>query len=291
MTDLQPLIQVQGVEFSYGAQQRALKKVDLSLPAGEFVALAGANGSGKTTLAKHLNGLLRPDAGRVLIAGEDIRDWSIGKLARRVGYVFQNPDHQIFLATVEQEIAYGPRNLGLAGAELAERVEESLERFDLGSLRDRHPTLLGRGLRRKVALAAVYAMHSQVLVLDEPTGGLDQRATDELLALLTDLVAGGHTIVLITHDMRLVGDYVPRLVVMRQGQIIADGPTEAVMCDQELLRSAGIRPPQVARLAAGLASFGMPPTMCVDHFCDAFTSLYRESPRASRQGQRSAESP
>lgn len=266
----EPLVVVEGVHYRYGGSVPALRGVDLTLAPGEFVALLGVNGSGKTTLAKHLNGLLRPDAGRVLVAGRDTRQHPPGELARVVGYVFQNPDHQIFQPTVAAEVASGPRNLGARGADLAERVDEALARFGLTDLRDRHPMLLGRAARRRVALAAVYATRPRLLVLDEPTGGLDRRDTAELMATLEALVAEGTTVLLITHDLRLAATHARRVVVMWDGRVVADGPPEAILADAERLAAAGLRPAPVTRLSLDLADTGMLPALTVESFCEAF---------------------
>ncbi|MGA7672362.1 MAG: ABC transporter ATP-binding protein [Nitrolancea sp.] len=270
MTESEPLVEVTDLQFSYGDQAPALLGISLTIGSGEFVALAGANGSGKTTLAKHFNGLLRPARGEVRVAGRDARGRSIGELAQTVGYVFQNPDHQIFLPTVAEEVAFGPRNLGVRGEELDERVEEALALFDLTDERHRHPTLLGRGVRRRVALAAVHAMRPRLLVLDEPTGGLDRRASEGLMATLRGLVAEERSVVLITHDMKLVGEHARRLVLLNEGRVLADGPTADVMRQFDLVEQAGIRPPPVARLSVALASVGMPFSLNVDEFTARF---------------------
>jgi cobalt transport protein ATP-binding subunit len=266
MTDARALIEIDQVSFSYEAAPPALRDISLTIEPGEFVALTGANGSGKTTLAKHFNGLLRPSSGSVRVDGRDAAGRSISELAHTVGYVFQNPDHQIFLPSVAEEVGFGPRNLGVRGAELEERVEAALALFDLRELRERHPTMLGRGVRRRVALAASYAMRPRLLVLDEPTGGLDRRATDQLMAVLHDLVAEGRSVVLITHDMRLVGEHAVRMIVINGGRLRADGPTAEVMTRHDLLHAAGIRPPAVARLAADLRTAGLPAALTVDDF-------------------------
>jgi len=273
MTDPRALIEVDHVSFSYEDAPPALSDVSLTIAPGEFVALTGANGSGKTTLAKHFNGLLRPSSGAVRVDGSDTASRSISELAHTVGYVFQNPDHQIFLPTVAEEVGFGPRNLGVRGAELEEQVEAALALFELSELRERHPTLLGRGVRRRVALAASYAMRPRLLVLDEPTGGLDRRATDQLMTVLHDLVAEGRSVVLITHDMRLVGEHAERMVVLNGGVLRADGSTAEVMACHELLQAAGIRPPAVARLAADLRDAGLPAALTVDDFVENVVAL------------------
>lgn len=280
MTDL--LIRVENVSFAYGAGSEgatpALENVSLAIHAGEFVALIGRNGSGKTTLAKHLNGLLKPTSGRVLVGDVDTRSAPVGELARQVGYVFQNPDHQLFLPTVRQEVAYGPTQLGVSGTELEARVAETLERFGLTGMEERHPAVLGRGLRRLTALAAIYAMRPRVLVLDEPTGGLDRNFAGRLLDLLVGLAGDGHAIVLVTHDMRLVAEYARRVLLIRDGQIAADDVPARLFDQPQLLATSGAQPPQVARLAGLLRPQGMPEGICT---VDAFADAYRERRQVS----------
>jgi energy-coupling factor transport system ATP-binding protein len=211
----------------------------------------------------------------VRVDGSDSAGRPISELAHTVGYVFQNPDHQIFLPSVVEEVGFGPRNLGVRGADLEERVEAALALFELSDLRARHPMLLGRGIRRRVALAASYAMRPQLLVLDEPTGGLDRHATDQLMTVLHDLVTEGRSVVLITHDMRLVGEHAERMVVINGGVLRADGPTAEVMARHDLLHDAGIRPPAVARLAAGLRDAGLPAALTVEDFVASVATLSR----------------
>jgi energy-coupling factor transporter ATP-binding protein EcfA2 len=272
------LVRVENVSFAYSEGALALRDVSLTVRAGEFVALIGRNGSGKTTLAKHLNGLLKPSAGRVLVGDTDTANVPVGELARQVGYVFQNPDHQLFLPTVRQEIAYGPARLGLEGQDLDDRIEETLERFGLAGVAGRHPAVLGRGLRRLAALAAIDAMRPNVLVLDEPTGGLDRRFAARLMSQLADLAASGDAIVLITHDMRLVADHAKRVILMRDGQVAADSAPSEMFDQPELLASSGVHAPQVARLAEALRLHGLPGGICtVDGFVDAWRDLQGRS--------------
>jgi energy-coupling factor transport system ATP-binding protein len=249
-----PAVEFQDVWFRYEAGVQALAGIDLALGAGEFAALVGANGSGKTTLAKHANGLLRPERGRVLVHGQDTRTRSTGELARRVGYVFQNPDHQIFAPTVRDEIAFGPRNLGLDRGEVERRVAEALAVFDLAPLAGLPPATLGYGQRRLVALSAVHAMQPGVLVLDEPTVGLDRRLTHRLMAWAAERHAAGAAVLLITHDMRLAG-LAPRCIAMAGGRIILDAPTSEAFAQPERLAGAGLEPPPLVELARRL---GMP---------------------------------
>lgn len=264
-------LQTTGLYFAYDPSHQVLADISLSIPAGEFVALLGPNGSGKTTLAKHLNGLLRPDAGQVLLGGLDIRRRSTGELARTVGYVFQNPDHQIFSATTRQELAFGPRNLGFPEAEVHRRVEQVLQDFQLAPFADRQPASLSFGLRRKVSIASVLAASPRVLILDEPTTGLDWKSTTALFQLLKQYHRQGNTILLITHDMRLVADHIPRCLVLHGGQALAHCDTRALFKDPQLLDTARLALPQIARLAARLASSGFDrEILTVAEFCSQY---------------------
>lgn len=260
MTD--PLISVERISYAYevaGAASRpALIDVSLALEPGQLVAIVGQNGSGKSTLARHLNGLLKPQAGRVVVDGVDTRAEPVGRLAAHVGYVFQNPDHQLFLPTVRQEVEWGPRQLGLAGEVLTARIDETLARFRLDEIADRHPASLGRGLRRLTALAAVMAMNPRALVLDEPTGGLDHRLTDELMAMLRALVGEGRVVVLITHEMPLVAAHADRMIVLREGRIIGDDTPAALFDQINLLATTSLDPPEAAQLAQSLQPLGIP---------------------------------
>ena len=255
-------IEVEHVSFAYPVAGQpdhlALNDVSLRILPGELVAIAGRNGSGKSTLARHLNGLLKPDSGTVTVDGVDTRNESVGRMAARIGYVFQNPDHQLFLPTVRKEIEWGPSRLGLTGTALDNRVDDALERFALVEVAERHPASLGRGLRRLTALAAVMAMDPGALVLDEPTGGLDLRLTTALMAMLQSLAAEGHSVILITHEMRLVAEYAERLIVLSHGRIVADGQPGDLFEDHELMKSASLAAPVAARIAQGLEPYGVP---------------------------------
>ena len=254
----------------------ALRGVDFELPRGGYVAFIGQNGAGKTTLAKHFNGLLRATSGQVLVSGRPVGELPISTLAREVGFVFQNPDHQLFSPSVREEIAAGPRNLGASAPEVEGRVEETLSRFGLADYACRPPAVLSFALRRAVAVAAVFAMDTPILVLDEPSAGLDTRHVAHLLARIDERIARGHSVVLITHDMRLVAEHVPRCLVMHEGRVIADGDTVGVLADRALLDRAHLEAPQVTRLAWRLHPVGMSPdTFSVGAFCEHFARLRR----------------
>ncbi len=264
-------LEAQDLWFRYPDGPEALRGVTLRIEGGEYVALIGLNGSGKTSLAKQFNGLLRPGRGRVRVDGADTGSRSIAELARQVGYAFQNPDHQIFSPTVRDELAFGPRNLGASDAEVSARVEALLERFQLGPVADRPPALLGHGQRRKIALAAVLAMQTPALILDEPTAGLDAASVNELFELLDELHQGGRTIVLITHDLRRVAERAPRCLVLDQGQLHLDGPTRTILADAEGLAGAGLAPPAVPALCRRLTPLGFPPDrLTATEFCTAY---------------------
>ncbi len=274
-----PAIDVQQVTFRYAPRAaEVLHGVSLRIEQGEFVALIGQNGAGKTTLAKHFNGLLKPTSGRVLAAGLDTRDASLATLARVVGYVYQNPDHQIFAGKVHTEVAFGPRNLGLEQAEIESRVAQALELVGLSDHADDYAFSLGRGQRQKLAVASVLAMQPPTLVVDEPTTGLDLQGSKSILDLLSRWNADGRTIVVITHDMTIVAERVPRTVVVGDGRILADGPTRNVLADAPLLAQAFLRPPQVTRVAQRLGEFGVSPNaMTVSELRAELVGLLRRS--------------
>lgn len=254
-------IEVDRVSFRYAPRSpEVLHEVSLRIDQGEFVALIGQNGAGKTTLAKHFNGLLKPTSGRVQATGIDTKNANIATLARTVGYVYQNPDHQIFAQKVRTEVAFGPRNLGLDQEEIERRVTEALALVGLTDHADDYAFSLGRGQRQMLAVASVLAMRPPTLVVDEPTTGLDRKGAKAILDLLSTWNANGQTIVVITHDMTLVAERVPRTIVVSGGRIIADGPTREVLSNADLLASAFLRPPQVTRVAQRLAAFGVSPT-------------------------------
>ncbi len=270
------MVEVRGAHYRYPGVP-ALNGIDVDLNEGEFCALVGQNGSGKTTLAKHLNGLLKPDAGSVTVFGHDTRRASVGELAREVGYVFQNPDHQIFSANVRNELAFGPRNLGLSNGDVRARTDEALCAFGLEAYADLPPATLGFGLRRLVSVAAVYAMRPRLFVLDEPTAELDWRSAHDLLDRFRALHEQGHTVLLISHDMELVAEYAQRVLLMRDGRIVADAPPATFFSQRELLADAHLTPPQVMRLAQRLGDTGIPTeTLTVDAFVATYLALLKQ---------------
>ncbi|HEY8517800.1 MAG TPA: energy-coupling factor transporter ATPase [Candidatus Binatia bacterium] len=271
--DEPPLLELRDVSFRYGDDALALDGVSLRIRAGEMVALVGQNGSGKTTLAKHLIGLLHPSQGAVLLEGRDTRGLSLGDVARRVGFVFQNPDHQLFSASVAEEVAYGPRHLSLTPEELRARVERALAVCGLADRRDDDPFLLRKGERQRLAVASVLAIEPRVLILDEPTTGLDWREQLAILELLHELNRARVTIVVISHSPWLVAEHAQRVVLMARGRVLFDGPVHELLRAEEALRAGsfvlpdasllglrfGVAARSVDELAAALARRGTRP--------------------------------
>lgn len=248
-----PIIEVRDVSYRYDARKPpVLDRVNLTIARGEFVAFIGPNGAGKTTLAKTFNGILTPTAGQVLVQGRESRAAGIDALARIVGYVYQNPDHQIFARTVRDEVAFGPRHLGMSSEDVGRAVSQALALVGMQDDAEADPFLLGRGKRQKLAVASVIAIGSPVLVVDEPTTGLDLQGSLSILHLLREWNEDGRTVVIITHDMNIVAEFARRTVVVAEGRILADGPTRQVLTDQALLARALVTAPQITRLAQNL---------------------------------------
>lgn len=244
-----PVLAVERLVHRYPLREKpAVDDVSLAIRPGEFVALLGANGSGKTTLAKHLNGLLVPSSGVVKVAGQDARKAGTARLARHVGYVFQDPDHQIFSATVWEEMAFGPRNLGVPEDQLEARILAALEVVGLVEERDRDPFVLTKGQRQRLAVASVLATAPEILVLDEPTTGLDYNDRERMLALLADLHRRGHTVLVITHAMEVVASHCERALVMAGGKLVFDGGVAELFANDAVLTQARLRAPTAWRL-------------------------------------------
>lgn len=235
-----PALRIGGLRYTYPDGREALTGVDLDVAAGERVALLGPNGAGKTTLTLHLVGLLEPDAGSVEVGGMVLGPETVREIRRRVGIVFQDPDDQLFMPTVAEDVAFGPANLGLRGAELATRVEEALAAVGATDLTDRAPHHLSGGERRRVAIATVLSMHPDVLVLDEPTSGLDPAGRRELVGVLDTLDV---TLLVITHDLPFALELCPRSAIMDGGRVAALGATAELLADTQLLRSHRLEMP------------------------------------------------
>ena len=256
-----PAIELEAVSFAYPDGTRALVDVGLRIEPGEVIAVVGQNGSGKSTLVRHLNGLLRPGSGRVLLDGLDIGGEHVARLAARVGLAFQNPHRQLFAGSVVAEVEFGPRNLGVRGADLAERVGTALEAVGLDGLAGANPYDLGYSRRKLLALASVLAMRTPILILDEPTTGQDARGVARVRAVVAAAAAEGRTVIAISHDMRFVAECFGRVVVMRAGQVALDGPPAVVFGEPAWpeLRASYLEPPLPAVAGARLG-LGSTPT-------------------------------
>ena len=225
-------LEVEGLSFAYPDGSPALRDVSLRVRRGERVALLGPNGAGKTTLVLHLNGILSGGPGTVRVGGLAVGRDTLREVRRRVGIVFQDPDDQLFLPTVAEDVAFGPANLGLTGAELDARVRRALDEVGMADAADRPPHHLSFGQRRRVAVATVLAMEPEVLVLDEPSSNLDPTSRRELAEILTGLDL---TVLMVTHDLPYALQLCPRSVVLSDGRVVADGPTVDLLSDTELM--------------------------------------------------------
>lgn len=256
-----PVMEMRAVRFAYREPVTVLHDVDLTFRHGEFAAIIGNNGSGKSTLMKLILGLLRPSGGTVTVGGVDTRQAKVSEMARRIGFIFQDPNDQLFANSVAEEIAFGLRNLELPGAEIERRVESTLSQFGLTESREIFPRFLARGDKQKLCIAAIVAMEPQILLLDEPTTGQDHRDWRQIMELAQSLNAQGITVVLVTHDLNNVARYAQRVVVVNDGRIVGDGPTDEIMADLELLAACHLHPPQIVRLSLSLAEAGLRPAM------------------------------
>jgi energy-coupling factor transport system ATP-binding protein len=271
------LIEVSDLVFEYPDGTLALRNINLDIYANQFIAFIGQNGAGKTTLAKTLNGLLTPTQGSVKIDGSDTREkGTTRKIVTKVGYVFQNPDHQLFNNTIYKEIAYGPQNVGAEEEEIKQRVEEAALVCGVEeSLFDEHPFFLTKGLRQRVAIASILAMRPRTIIVDEPTTGQDLRQSLEVMNFLSSLwKEEGHTVIIITHEMPIVAQFAERVVVLAEGELLMDGSTREVFAEPELLAQTFVKPPQITRLAQALNGYGIPKdTLTVSEMYDAFIQV------------------
>ncbi|MEW6356324.1 MAG: energy-coupling factor transporter ATPase [Planctomycetota bacterium] len=248
------IIEVKNLRHQYPGHVEALKGVSLAIREGEFVAVLGQNGSGKTTLVKHLNGLLAASGGSVALDGKDVSKWTASSLGREVGYVFQDPDHQIFAATVREEVAFGPANFGYAKKEVEEMTARALDAVGLIGCEDRDPFALTKGERQRVAVASILASDPRVLILDEPTTGLDYAQQRRMMDLVRKLNEDGRTIIIITHSMWVAAEYAHRAVVMADGLIVADGTVREIFSNREALDTASLIAPPVVQLSQQLGA-------------------------------------
>jgi len=252
------MLEVKYLHYSYSTGLEALKGINLTVEDGEFLAVMGPNGAGKTTLVKHFNGLLKPTTGEVLVNGVSTRDVSVAKLARDVGFVFQNPDHQLFSETVEDEIAFALHNFGFEDAVIEKQVDWALNLLDLVQYRKTSPFMLSGGERKRVALASILAWDPQMIILDEPTIGQDYHQKEKLQQFILQLNKQKKTVVVVTHDVEFVAECNPRVILMRDGTILVDGKAQQILTDPEVLAQASIVPPQITKIFLELVDLGVP---------------------------------
>jgi len=248
-TDAPPILEFRSVTSGYSGGPDVLHDVSLAIRPGECVALLGQNGSGKTSLAKHAVGLIKVRGGELLVKGRSVRERTLSDLSRVVGYVFQNPDHQIFSDTVLEEVAFGVRNLGIDSSEADRRVSEALDAVGLRGRENSDPFSLTKGERQRLAVASLLAYRPEVIFFDEPTTGLDAAEAIRMMDFIKELNKGGSTVVLITHAMWAAAEYARRVVVLSEGRVVHDGPCREVFAREEALRELGLAPPPAAALA------------------------------------------
>ena len=244
------MLEVKNIKYSYNSDYQALKGVSLKVERGQMIALLGKNGAGKSTLFLHLNGIYKPDEGKILIDGEELKydKKSLLKFRQKVGIVFQNPDDQIFAPTVEEDVAFGPLNLGLPMEEVQDRVEEALNRVGMSGYEKTAPHHLSGGQKKRVAIAGILAMKPEIMVLDEPTAGLDPQGVVSLSKLLNELNEEGITIIISTHEVDLVPNYADKVFVLVDGLLIGEGTPKEIFAQPEILEKANLKVPIVTDL-------------------------------------------
>ena len=250
-------VSVENLHYQYSSGREALRNVNLQIEAGSTVALIGRNGAGKTTLAKHLNSLLKPTSGTVSVVGIDTSKRSASQIAREVGYVFQNPEDQLFESSVIEEVAFGPKNIGMDEASIERATHNALSMVGLLPFILEHPYNMTYGQRKMLCLASVLAMDPNIVVMDEPNAGQDYRGLRLLGSILEQLKRDGKTVVIISHDMEFVARECERVAVMCNGEIMAYESARRILSDPGTLEQSGVRPPQVTRLAISLSHLGI----------------------------------
>ena len=291
---MEPIIVFENVHFSYpGDERESLHGIDLSIERGSFVAVLGKNGSGKSTLAKHMNAILVPDQGRVLVDGIDTADESrILDVRRRVGMVFQNPDNQIVANVVEDDVAFAPENLGVESKEIRSRVDASLRLVGMYEHRMHAPHLLSGGQKQRVAIAGVIAMQPEIIVLDEPTAMLDPQGRREVVDTAFSLCRGrGMTVILITHHMEECID-ADRVLILSKGRLTADGRPEDIFADKALLDREGLEEPETARILRELRAAGVKlegEALNTEACAELIAQAYKAEERSRSEWQKSSQ--
>jgi energy-coupling factor transport system ATP-binding protein len=242
-------IVVDHVDHIYPGDVHALKDASLEVGRGEVLGVVGQNGCGKTTMVKHFNGLLKPSRGRVLIEGRDTAELTVNELSKDVGYVFQNPNHQLFATRVNLELEFGPKNIGLEPDQVEERVQQAADFFDIHHVMDKHPYRLSFPYRKLVAMASIYAMQPSIFVLDEPTTGQDHQGSNMVRKLVNRLREQGSTVVIVSHDMALIAEVADRVVALWAAEIIALGTPREIFSRDDVMEKTKLHPPQITQFS------------------------------------------
>jgi len=252
-----PLIMVHDVDYVYSNGTIALKQISLNIKKGEFIAIMGQNGAGKTTLIRTFNGLIRPTKGSIFLEGENIESKTIATISKKVGVIFQNPMHQLFSNSLEDEIKFSLKNLNLDKEEIQIKVDQILEEFDLEKYRKRSPFNLSGGESKKLATASIICRDPDILVFDEPTLGQDAKEIKFFLGLIEHELERGKTIIMVTHNIEFTVEHVPRTILMSGGQIIADGPTQSIFTNEFLISKSSLIMPQIYLFKKELQKIGI----------------------------------
>jgi energy-coupling factor transport system ATP-binding protein len=263
-------IEIKDLHFTYPNGVKAIQGIDLSVPSGEQVAIIGQNGSGKTTLVKHFNGLLKPTQGQVMIGDWTTSEHTVAQLASRVGYVFQNPDEQLFTKTVETEVAFGPKNLSYSEEEVERLVNAALSLTELENERNTNPYDLSPTWRKMVSMASIIAMDTPIVIFDEPTTGQDAVSIRRIAHVIQTLKKQNKTVITITHDIDFCAENFQRVIALAEGKILLDGSRTEVFAEREILAVTYVDPPQLTRLGRKI---GLSQTVTDE---DSFLRLYRE---------------
>jgi len=250
-------VEFRNVHYTYMSNVEALRGVDLVFERGEVVALMGENGSGKTTLLKHMNGLLKPKVGKVLVEGVETTSASIAELSQKVGLVFQNAEDMFFESTVYNEVAFALKNFGYEEEKVRKRVEWALRFFELEQYKDQSPFLLSGGEKKRLAMAIIFAWSPSIICLDEPTIGQDSIQKEKMMHMIKMLNMQGRTVVLASHDVEFIADLKPRVVVLSRGKVLADGKSQEILTDGGLLKKASLLPPQLVSILERLGDLGV----------------------------------
>lgn len=287
MSEPLPHIILNKVDYTYPNGTTALKDISLNIDHGEFVGIMGSNGAGKSTLVKTINGLIRPQSGSVFLNGEDNNSKSIAEISKKVGIVFQNPDHQLFSNTVREEIRFSLKSIISDKKKVQERVQKVLTKFYLKQFEDRSPLTLSGGQKKRLALASVVCRDPEVLIFDEPTLGQDKNGVKFFIKLLQEERAKDKTIIIITHNIEFAYEYIPRTVLMFDGYIVGDGPTRAILQNKTLIESSSLILPQIIQLKSSLLEMGLnvPQTITTrEEMIDFLTKVFKSTDGTPMEG-------